>query len=214
MNQVPPEKFLPVNCDRRAIMGNMRRSAVLLTAGLLSLAGCDWLPRLAPGDDLVRAGNPDPRAPSCAACHPFGPRDPNHLFHLFDKDVVEKMAKHADLNGDVTCLDCHAASVAGFPVGAGFRPVPAATVETGSPPATEAQVRALVAEYARRRESPPWRTGRSHFDGTVQVEFTANEVAAGRPLASAYNPVGMTCSALACHESLSDTYRWTEDPDD
>jgi hypothetical protein len=193
----------------------MKTRLALAPLGFLLLTGCDWLPRLAPGEDLLNPpGRPVARSPDCASCHPYPPADPNHEFHLHDKDVKEEMAKHAGLNGDVTCLDCHAASIARFTSGAGFRPVPASDADSFPPAATEAEVRALVAAYARRGESPPWTTARAHFDGTVQVGFTANLVAAGRPLSTAWKPAGMTCSAIACHESLSDTYRWTEDPDD
>lgn len=49
------------------------------------------------------------RAPDCASCHAYPLEDENHHYHLFHTQSDKA------INGPVTCMDCHATSVARRP---------------------------------------------------------------------------------------------------
>jgi len=169
------------------------------------------VPALWAEDELLNAKDTGPVGPNCASCHPYDIMDQNHQFHLWGANVRDKMEQERPgLNNRVTCLDCHYRAIAHFGFGGSreYRPVPYGEVDTSRGAALGAEVDALIASYAQTQKLVPWRTSTLHFDGKVDVDFPPNVASTAPNPATAYNPRNMTCSALACHESLSDAYKW------
>ena len=43
-------------------------------------------------------------APNCASCHTYPPNEGSHGYHLYSKDLREKMSEKPGLNGLMTCM--------------------------------------------------------------------------------------------------------------
>lgn len=181
-------------------------------ACLLCLSGCELVPQLWPEKALVDSNDAGiGAAPNCASCHAYPPDEGSHRHHLFSKDLMEKMSQKPGLNGLMTCMDCHQSAIAHFSVdGKSFRPLPYSNVDTARGAALAAEIDVLIRSYLKKNEMVPWRTSRKHFDRHLDIEFAENDVVAGHSTTASFNPKNLTCSAIACHESLSDAYRWND----
>lgn len=168
---------------------------------------------------------------SCSACHGYPLQDTNHDYHLF------KAGSNQDLNGAITCLDCHANSIKSRAVTL-FDSVfqDTATLEiffSLSHPGDSARtsegkrIRSLdllrvdtriqnhpIAMPTRPGALPDFQeylTSIAHMNGKVDVNFdprNSNPVEFGGDSAS-FNPKMETCSALACHPGPGAIYRFS-----
>lgn len=196
-------------------------------AGLcLLLVGCDlWKNDSA----ILTARSTGPvLGSSCTACHGYPLKDKNHDYHLF------KAGSNPELNGAITCLDCHAQSVKSQAVIL-FDTIyeDTATLEkwrTLRHPGDTARtpdgllIRALlfkgvdtlpqnhpVAMPNRPGTFPEFQeyvTSLAHMNGKVDVVFdprNSQPAQFGGDSAS-YNPKMETCSALACHPGPGTVY--------
>jgi hypothetical protein len=175
----------------------------------------------------ARTANPGP-GPDCASCHGYPLEDYNHEYHL------EKTAGNRKLNGKITCLDCHSASIrfrAVTVIDSVFQDTsgeqrPASEYPNASDTTPGGRlVRSLpllkVDTLLQHRPFPaPDRPGPeprfqefitslAHMNGNVDVVFDSRN---SRPEefdgdSASFNPTQETCSAVACHPGPK-TYSW------
>jgi hypothetical protein len=106
-------------------------------------------------------------------------------------------------------MDCHQSAIAHFSIdGKTYRPMPYMNIDTTRGAALAEEIDVLIRSYVIKKEMPPWRTSRKHFDRHLDIEFANNNVVAGHSTTASFNPKNLTCSAISCHESLSDAYKW------
>lgn len=199
--------------------------AFLAAAALAGLAGC-----LKKEELTARATGPI-SAPDCAACHAYPIKDTNHVVHLFDNFVDKKV------NGPVTCLDCHATSIARRPhvvldsiyrdsdgnewstadfpidpkgptIADTLRTFPFLRVDT------LAQERPIPVA-PRPGAKPLWEeyvTSLAHMNGKVDVEFHPRVTDAARfeGRKAEFMPAKETCSAVACHPNDNPYWRFAD----
>ena len=158
----------------------------------------------------------------CAACHGYPLKDLNHGYHLFEA------VGNRDLNGAITCLDCHAQSLRSVAVvlfdslyetpegeryGTVDNPNPGDTTK-GAPSFV---IRSLplvgidtllqnhpLAAAARAGARPAFQeylTALAHLNQKVDVIFDPriSDTARFKGEPASYNPKQETCSAVACH---------------
>lgn len=53
-----------------------------------------------------------------------------------------------------------------------------------------------------------WVTSGKHLNGQLDVEFPPNNLTNEKVAITGYNPVELSCSAIACHNSATEKYRW------
>ncbi len=199
----------------------LRALATLLVAALIAIgmAACgDWKQ----DPKSLTAVSAAPRVgPDCAGCHAYVLNDSNHLFHLFAAD------SNKAINGAVTCLDCHATSIArrevvladsifvdptggfwsalAYPKSATIRSYALARIDTVRQhrPVPEPEVSGRKPAY---RE---YVTALAHMNGKVDIVFDAHvtDTAKYSGAVPAYHPKEEPCSAIACHERVN-PYRW------
>jgi hypothetical protein len=192
----------------------------LLTAlGMcLSLSACgEW--KMDSSQLTARSASPA-MGPDCASCHGYPLQDLNHKYHLFET------AGDRNLNGKITCLDCHGQSV-------GFRAV--AHLDTVYEEASGEQYRTLkfpnpndtssdgnvirslpmlgvdtlpqhnpIPAPNRPGATPKFQeyiTALAHMNDKVDVVFDSRNSDPARFAGqqASFNPAQETCSAVACH---------------
>lgn len=176
--------------------------------------------------DLNARATAAPAGPNCASCHPYPLNDIHHAYHLFQADTL-RITKN--INGRITCLDCHSSSMASRehllldsicidalkPSGwssidesADFRACMA-----GNPLARVDTIRQHrpVPLPARPGEEPvleEWMTSLAHLNNVVDVKFDPRvSDTLERPAGALWDASSLTCSAVACHEHHGH-YRW------
>jgi hypothetical protein len=149
----------------------------------------------------------------CSGCHPYPPSDDNHYTHLVL--LSGENVKH--VNGPITCLDCHAASLQYATVtvldslyrdSAGFV-WSSVDFKGAHPPGNLVRVDTLVQHRPiPSNRLPPaegglqeWVTGLAHMNGTVDVDFdaTVDNLKRFGGARAGFNPKLETCSAVECH---------------
>ncbi|MDQ3001625.1 MAG: hypothetical protein M3Y08_10235 [Fibrobacterota bacterium] len=158
--------------------------------------------------------------PDCASCHGYPLKDLNHEYHL------EKTAGNRDLNGKISCMDCHSQSIRFREVvlldsvyeeasGEQYRtlifPNPNDTSSDGN-----VIRRLLLLEVDTLPQHQPvpapdrpgakprfqeYITALAHMNEKVDVVFDSRNSMPGRFAGqqASYNPTQETCSAVACH---------------
>jgi hypothetical protein len=202
-----------------------------MIAACLALAACgEW--KNDAGELTARSASPAPGM-ACDACHAYPLLDKNHDYHL------NTAPSNRDLNGRITCLDCHGRSIRGVPVvviDTLFRdtvtsegsftsanPDPLARNSEGHIIRTQelARVDTLhqnhpVAQPGRPAAASGFQeyvTTLAHLNGTVDVAFdprNSNPANWGGDTAF-FNPKLETCSAVECHPAGEKVYRWAAD---
>jgi hypothetical protein len=159
-------------------------------------------------------------SPGCASCHGYPLKDKNHDYHLF------KTSGSFDLNGEITCVDCHSTAIRFKAVvlfdtvyedstGEKWRtldnPQPDARTSGGtlirSLPLSELDtLHRHVGDKAPSRpgDKPLFQefiTAAAHMNGEVDVSFDSKN---SRPDkfngdSASWNPRQESCSAVACH---------------
>jgi hypothetical protein len=161
------------------------------------------------------------RTPDCASCHAYPLEDENHHFHLFHTQPDKA------INGSITCMDCHAASVArrphplldtifmdpdgnewsseDFPVD----PAGPSLADTIRAAFTPVRVDTLRQERpvpvpereGRLPEITEYMTSLAHMNGVVDVVFhpRVTDTAKFPGMRPEFNRPRETCSAMACH---------------
>lgn len=199
-----------------------------LPACLLLLAGCGDF-RMEKEALTARTTGPAPMGPDCASCHAYPLKDTNHVFHLFETGDSK------DINGPVTCFDCHSTAVAkrpfvirdsifidsldnqwsswDFPVDPAG-PTVADTIRTYRLDRidTVAQERPVPAP-ARPGARPEWEeyiTSIAHMNGKVDVVFAdrVSHPTKWGGAKAAWLPEKETCSAVACHPNPGQHWRF------
>ncbi len=205
---------------------------MLLLAALLLAACGDWKvdsSALTAKTSASADGSPVAAGPDCASCHGYLLNDIDHTYHLV------RTAGDADINGIITCLDCHSTSIRfravtlfdsvyEAPDGEKWNtlahPNPADTTSDGIVIRslsflrvdTLPQHQALTMPAQASGTGPRLReymTGLAHMNGKVDVVFDSR---VSRPArfngqAALFNPTEETCSAVACHPG-DKPYRW------
>lgn len=161
------------------------------------------------------------RNPDCASCHAYPLEDENHHFHLFHT------VPNKEINGPITCMDCHATSMARRPftlldsiyadsLGNEWSSADYAADTTQPPLADSIRGRlTFVRVDTLRQERPvpvPERDGRlpelteymtslAHMNGVVDVVFhpRVTDTAKFPGMRAEFNRPRETCSAVACH---------------
>lgn len=187
------------------------------------LAGCDSLqpdkgPLLAPTSSAQER-------PRCDACHGMAPRTGAHRFHM---DTLRVM----NLDQHITCMDCHAASIAfsSAPVQDTiyFNPDPRKpSFHTANFPwqpfqrtdalevVTVDSMPIAVGMREPGAENPAWMTRASsirsipgHANGTVDVVFAERNAnwtdGQGVVRRASWNAGRLSCNAVACHGTHAD----------
>jgi hypothetical protein len=160
--------------------------------------------------------------PDCATCHPYPIDDDRHRLHLIN------VSSNPLVNGpDVTCLDCHARSMAHrdtllldsifvdsignelpsllYPYYDNLRNFALLRVDSVW---QHRPVRSPV-----RAGDPPayqeYLTALAHMNGKVDVDLDEklSDTARFQGQPASYNPEQKSCSAIACH-SRDNAYRW------
>jgi hypothetical protein len=160
--------------------------------------------------------------PDCASCHRYPLEDRNHDYHLFEA------GGNRDLNGKITCLDCHSQSVRSAsvvlfdslyetPEGEKYGTVefPNANDTTKGKPSFVIRSLPLVRIDTLFQNHPvalgdrpgakplfqEYVTALAHMNRQVDVSFDARNSDTVRFLGqkASYNPAQETCSAVACH---------------
>ena len=166
---------------------------------------------------------------SCSACHGYPLKDTNHDYHLF------QAGRDDDLNGAITCLDCHSQSVkskAVIALDSVFEDSTGGKWHAISHPGDTARnsdgiiIRNLplsrvdslpqnhpVAMPARPGPVPDFQeyvTSVAHMNGKVDVAFNPRNSNPGEfnGDSASYNPKMETCSAVACHPGPGTVYRF------
>src|SRR5262245_20286013 len=78
------------------------------------LGGCDLASRWTPDASLSASGDKPPAVPDCASCHAYPLHDLHHGYHLLSPNANYTNLGHPQLNGAMTCLDCHFQSIRHF----------------------------------------------------------------------------------------------------
>lgn len=188
-------------------MSRLLPAAALLLA--LALGGCLEKDELTARSAAVTASP----GPDCASCHGYPLRDTNHLFHLFAAGPMKTV------NGSITCLDCHATSLASRP----FSVIDSIFVDSlgnemstyDSPRLARDSLRFVRVDTVHhdrpvRASDRPGRvnelveyvTSLAHMNGKVDVVFhprVSDTVGKWPGRKAEFNPVRETCSAVACH---------------
>ncbi len=168
------------------------------------------------------------QGPDCSSCHGYPLKDFNHDYHL------NKATGNVDLNGRITCVDCHSQSIHWTPVtlfdtvyeepdGEQWRTLdnPKATDTTKDGMVIRSLSLLKVDTLSRHLATPqPERPGAkplftefvtalAHMNQQVDVVFDSKN---SRPSkyngdSASYNPTQETCSAVACHPSVK-PYSW------
>jgi hypothetical protein len=209
-------------------------------AALSLLCACDPMPKLAPDTAALTASTPGavPPSPDCASCHAYPLHDVNHQYHLISANVNRNNLTFPQLNNVTTCMDCHFNSIQSFAFlhsdttwfdsngievfqhtdkdtmhvtsYRGWRPLPQFPVDTARGRFLAQDIDSLIFRYSRQSKHVPWRTGRYHDNGTVDVALAPNDVTSPDSLATAYKPRDLSCSAIACHNQPAATYRFMD----
>jgi hypothetical protein len=209
-------------------------------AALSLFCACDPMPKLAPDTAALTASTPGavPAAPDCASCHAYPLHDINHQYHLISANVNRNNLTFPQLNNVTTCMDCHFNSIRSFTfphsdtvwfdsngievfqhtdkdtphvtVWRGWRPLPQFPVDTARGRFLAQDIDSLIFRYARQSKHVPWRTGRAHDNGVVDVAMAPNDVTSPDSLSTAYKPRDFSCSAVACHNQPAATYRFMD----
>jgi hypothetical protein len=187
------------------------------------LAGCGEV-KMDSSELTARSASQQPGL-DCASCHAYVLADSNHLFHLFGT------TPNYDINGPITCLECHATSIQSRPTAIydslfmdkdsilwhalEFPVIPdSATMgDTLRRDFRLAEVDTLVRNVpvtvpARPGAAPrgglaEWMTGLAHMNGKVDVAFDprVSDTAKFGGKKALYSPTQESCSAIACHPS-------------
>jgi hypothetical protein len=198
----------------------MRRFLTAMT-GIVMLWGCD---ALQPDKATLWSTSSAPvERQRCDACHGFAPRTGAHRFHL------DTMMSVNHSQNQITCMDCHAASIAfsrtkridsvfydptfvnpskhtaGFPWQKFIRG------ETPDEINTLDSTPVAWAEREKGAENPFWITTEAkapglpgHANGVLDVVFAQrndNWIPDGEsvPRKATWDPVRLSCNAVACH---------------
>ena len=199
-----------------------REAAGLCLTVALLLAGCEALDQ----GDLSARTTASQAGAACASCHAYPLRDLHHQYHLFNADTL-RIVKN--VNGRITCVDCHADAMASqthllldsicvdalkpsgwssFDEQTDFRKClqsnPLGRVDT-------LRQHRPVPMPPRPGEVPileEWMTGMAHMNGRVDVKFDIRvSDTLLYPGGAEWNADALTCSAVACHEHAGH-YRW------
>lgn len=165
----------------------------------------------------------------CASCHAYPLKDRNHDYHLF------QAGGNKDLNGEITCLDCHSHSIQSqfltlydsiyqdTSTGEKWRTL--AHPNPGDATTDGKVIRSLtfIAVDTLHQNHPvpmPPRSGSvplfqeymttlAHLNNTVDVSFDPGNSRPDRfnGDSAVYNPASETCSAVACHPG-DKPYSW------
>jgi len=178
----------------------------------------------------ARTAMPAP-GPDCASCHAYPLTDRNHAYHL------DSAGGNKDLNGEITCLDCHSQSIRFQAVTVidsiyqdtvtleKFRtsshPNPGDTTDGGKvirslflfgvetlPQHHPLLMPARPGALPRFQE---YMTTLAHLNHVVDVKFDSrnSDPAAFGGDSATYNPTQESCSAVACHPgSGPKVYSW------
>jgi hypothetical protein len=198
------------------------RRLCLGAAGAVCLLACDALDHEALTARTVSA----PQGMTCSGCHAYPLMDMNHAYHLLNADTA-RISKN--INGSITCLDCHRGSMASreFPIldsicADNLKPSGWSSLDEGEDFAKCLAKFPLARVDTIRQHRPvplperpgevpllqEWMTGVAHMNGTVDVEFDPRvSDTLESPAGAAWDPEAMTCSAVACHEHHGH-YRW------
>jgi len=202
--------------------------------GIVMLWGCD---ALKPDKTSLWATSTEPvERPRCDACHGFAPRQGAHRFHLDTTLTVSR-------GQTITCMDCHSASIAFAKkpvIDTAFFQADGPTLHTKGYPWRDflrpSEIDPNMIEInqldsfplaSKDREpgaaNPFWITMEAkgpglpgHANDTVDVVFAArNDYRddAGAVTKASWNPVRLSCNAVACHGSEAfdtDKYVWKE----
>lgn len=191
------------------------------------LAACgEW--KTDPDSLTAKATAPVPGS-SCSACHGYPLKDFNHDYHLF------RAGRDDELNGAITCLDCHSNSIksqAVIALDSVFEDSTGGKWHAISHPGDTARnsdgvvIRSLplsrvdslpqnhpLAMPLRPGSFPDFQeyvTSVAHMNGKVDVVFDPRN---SRPSefggeSASYNPKMETCSAVACHPGPGTVYRF------
>jgi hypothetical protein len=194
--------------------------------GLVLVMGCgEWK---AENAELTARTAEPVAGMDCATCHAYPLTDRNHDYHLF------KAGSNKDLNGEITCLDCHSLSLQSQAVvlfdsiyedttGEKWRtlahPNPGATTKSGR------VIRSMdffgVDTLHQNHPLPAWPrpgpapkfqeylTTLAHLNHKIDVQFDArnSKPAEFEGDSARYNPTLETCSAVACHPGPK-AYSW------
>jgi hypothetical protein len=165
---------------------------------------------------------PPQAGPDCASCHAYPLTDRNHKFHL-----IEEGSGNRDLNGKITCLDCHSKAiqfqavtlfdtlfedtVTGEVGGTLDHPNPLDTNSEGRVIRTLSLVRVDTLNQHHPLLMPPrpgtpakfqeYVTSLAHLNDRVDVDFDIrnSDTARFHGQFASYNPTQESCSAVACH---------------
>ena len=176
-------------------------------------------------------------APECASCHAYPPADLRHMFHLYGPNANTHVLEIPQLNGLVTCMDCHFTSIRHFSYGHQdtiwvdatgkesrirlnptyrmlrietfqlFRPLNSRASNPAQGEALAIAIDSQMFRSNRKGELMQWITDRTHNNGKLEVSFPPNAVTHPESLATAFRPRDASCSAVACH-SVPGRYRW------
>lgn len=203
---------------------------------LLILAGCgNWKvdsSELTAKTAASADGNLTAMGPDCASCHGYLLNDIDHTYHLV------RATGNRDVNGYITCLDCHATSIRfravtlfdsiyeapdGEKWGTLAHPNPADTTTDGVVIRTlnflkvDTLPQHLPLTMPAQSSGPgpqlrEYMTGLAHMNGKVEVDFDSRVSSPGRfgGQSALFNPTTETCSAVACHPG-DKPYRWAAD---
>ena len=222
----------------------MKRSLIWSLPLLAGLWGCD---SLSPDSQALAAPANGPQdRPRCDACHGYAPHTGGHRYHL---DTAFQVSYRVSSYGtsrrsttrQITCANCHAASIAfqanpvrdtiyrastghadrhtsGWP----WMPFNRATAGTFDT-ATLDSVPIPASTREAGMENPFWVTQSSnvpgapgHANGAVDVVFPERDAywtdpQDGRTYKATWDPIRMSCAAVACHGSQSldgELYTW------
>lgn len=204
----------------------LRIVAVALSTGLL--AGCgEWK---TDSTELTARTSAADVGMDCASCHGYPLKDKNHDYHL------RMTGGNRDLNGAITCLDCHSRSIQSHLVtlfDSAYEdtsttekfhtlahPGPDDTTSDGKRGRSLVlvEVDTLIQNHpidAVERQGSitgfqEYVTGLAHLNHVVDVSFDPRD---SRPDhfggdSASYNPEKETCSAVACHPGPDKVYSW------
>jgi hypothetical protein len=179
-----------------------------------------------------------PPSPDCASCHAYQAHDLLHQYHLVSANVNRDNLGRPKLNNVTTCMDCHFNSIRSFSftrsdtiwrnskgqeilqhtslsdkilrisTSRSWRPLPQTPVDTARGRFLAEEIDSLIFRYARIGEMVQWRTGSAHEDGGGDVAFAPNDIQPPASPAASYRARDLSCSAIACHNSPSVSYRF------
>ncbi|HKP97317.1 MAG TPA: hypothetical protein VJ385_16335 [Fibrobacteria bacterium] len=202
------------------------RSGVCAGLGMGFLLGCgEW--KVDSSELSARTTGPAPGL-DCASCHGYPLADVNHDYHLF------RAGSNKDLNGEITCLDCHSLSLQSqsltlfdsvyeAPSGEKWRtlghPNPGDTTSDGKVIRSLPLFAVDTLHQNRPIPMPPrpgavprfqeYMTAVAHMNKKVDVHFDNRNSLPARfnGDSASFNPAMETCSAVACHPG-DKPYSW------